>query len=210
MKRHLKKQRIGKLDVVSMSNAYEERKKKYLVKKPLLYGLMSSLALIGLYFIILTFANSFQHAIQEFIKMWYWILLLVIGFGIQISLYVYVRGFIKVRNIVGINESVVATGSISTTSMVACCVHHLTDVIPILGLSAVAIFLDKYQLLFIVIGILSNLIGIIGMLRIIQKHGLHIDDGFISLLMKKNMKKFFSCVLSFSFLVISIMLILGG
>ncbi len=44
--------------------------------------------------------------------------------------------------------------------MAACCAHHLADVLPLLGLSGVAIFLVRYQLFFIIAGVLSNVVGI--------------------------------------------------
>jgi len=146
--------------------------KKNLVRKPLLIGVF---ALFMLYFLILTLANSFQHFIEEFTKMWYWISLLVIGFGIQVSLYVYTKEFIKIKNKIGTGNIVVSSG-ISTGSMVACCAHHLTDILPIMGLSVFAVFLDKYQLLFIIIGVLSNFIGISYTLRNIQKQNLYRKD----------------------------------
>ncbi len=52
--------------------------------------------------------------------------------------------------------------------MAACCAHHLTDVLPNLGLSGLATFLASYQVLFIVIGVLSNVVGITIMLETIQ------------------------------------------
>ena len=99
---------------------YEKLHRKHLVRKPLIFGVLGSLILLSLYFLILTLANSFQHAIQEFFRLWYWILLLVIGFGVQVGLYVYIKGFVKVRSIVGATGSVAATGGVSTASMVAC------------------------------------------------------------------------------------------
>ena len=56
--------------------------------------------------------------------------------------------------------------------MVACCAHHLSDILPLLGLSGMAIFLVRYQLFFIIIGVLSNVVGITIMLETIQRHGL--------------------------------------
>lgn len=43
--------------------------------------------------------------------------------------------------------------------MVACCAHHLVDLIPILGLSAATLFLSEYQEQFLIFGIVANLIG---------------------------------------------------
>ena len=56
--------------------------------------------------------------------------------------------------------------------MVACCAHHLTDLLPFLGLAGLAIFLADYQLLFIIVGVLSNIVGITIMLENIQRHNL--------------------------------------
>jgi hypothetical protein len=53
-----------------------------------------------------------------------------------------------------------ASGGTSATAMVACCIHHVTDVLPILGLSAAASFLTRYQRPFMLIGLAMNLIGI--------------------------------------------------
>ena len=56
--------------------------------------------------------------------------------------------------------------------MAACCAHHLTDVLPFVGLAGLAAFLAEYQLLFIIGGVLSNAVGIAIMLETIQRHGL--------------------------------------
>ena len=64
------------------------------------------------------------------------------------------------------------SGDVSAGSMAACCAHHITDVLPLLGLSGLAAFLASYQVLFILIGVLSNVVGITIMLETIQRHGL--------------------------------------
>jgi len=190
---------------------YEKLHKKHLVRRPLVFGILGSLILLSLYFLIVTLANSFQHSVEEFIRIWYWILLLVVGFGVQVGLYAYTKGFVKVRNIVGATGSVAATGGVSTASMVACCAHHAADVLPIIGLSAAAIFLNKYQVLFIVVGVLSNLIGMGWMLIIIQKHTLYRENvGYLRKLMQFDMKKSFYYVLSFSVLIFLIALYFVG
>ena len=60
-----------------------------------------------------------------------------------------------------------AGGTTSTVAMVACCVHHVTDVLPILGLTAAATFLAKYQTAFMWVGLGTTLIGIVVMLLIL-------------------------------------------
>jgi hypothetical protein len=101
--------------------------------------------------------------------MWYFIVPLSIGFGTQVGLYFYIKKFIAEK---AATASVAGAGGLSGASMVACCAHHLTDFLPILGLSAFAIFLDKYQLTFILIALFSNFIGVVYMLSVMKKHSL--------------------------------------
>ena len=172
-------------DVVIKMNERE----KHLVFKPALWGISGSMVLLGIYFLIVSLANSFQHALQEFFRIWYWIALLVLGFGIQLGLYIYARGFIKLRELIGVSGNIATTGGISTGSMVACCAHHLSDFLPLLGLSAAALFFNTYQVFFIVVGILSNLVGITYMFFIIQKHGLYERGRILHSIMRFDMKK---------------------
>ncbi len=181
--------------------------KKTLVKKPIIFGFISSLSLLLVYFLIVSFANSFSHAIEEFLRMWYWITLLVVGFGFQVGLYTYSRGYAKIKS-TSATTSMAVAGTFSTTSMVACCAHHLTDFLPLLGLSAAALFLVKYQLLFIVIGVLSNIIGISIMLKTIQEHELYHKTGLLSKIMKFDMKKIFYYNIVMGVVIILIILFL--
>ena len=123
--------------------------------------------------------------------MWYWVILFVAGFGIQTGLYTYIRMVFKLRKESGVAASTVAAaGGISTTSMIACCAHHVTDFLPILGVTAAMIFFNRFQNLFIITGVLSNVIGINLMLKIIQEHNLYQKGTCVfSVVMRINMKK---------------------
>ncbi len=57
------------------------------------------------------------------------------------------------------------TGGISAGSMIACCSHFLLSAIPFIGLSGIAAFLSAYQKWFLVLGIISNIVGISVMIR---------------------------------------------
>ncbi|MFQ6056389.1 MAG: hypothetical protein ACE5J3_10465, partial [Methanosarcinales archaeon] len=67
-------------------------------KKHIVIGIIAGLILLAIYFTILSIANSFSHATEQFIEMWYWISALVIGFGIQVGLYSYIRTSIHTKN----------------------------------------------------------------------------------------------------------------
>lgn len=124
--------------------------------------------LIFIYWLILFLATGdINHPIQQFIEFKYWITALVLGFGIQFGLYWYARSGIHLSG--NTTKVAVTTGATtSTVSMVACCAHHIFDILPLLGLSVAALFLSKYQIHFFVLGIISNLIGIYIMLHIIK------------------------------------------
>jgi hypothetical protein len=57
----------------------------------------------------------------------------------------------------------------STVAMAACCAHHVADVLPLVGLTAAATFLANWKIPFMIVGLLTNIIGIVVMLRIIYK-----------------------------------------
>lgn len=52
--------------------------------------------------------------------------------------------------------------------MVACCAHHLVEILPIIGFSAAALFLSEYQQQLLIFGVLANLAGILMMLMIVK------------------------------------------
>jgi hypothetical protein len=136
-----------------------------MMKKEYLYGVTASVLLFSAYLIILTALQGFSHAIEEFISLWYLMGPIVVGFGVQVSLFYHIK---KLSAAVG--GGVAACGGVSTSAMIACCAHHVSDVLPIIGLSAATLFLTKYQVSFLTLGLFSNLIGIITLLNIIQKH----------------------------------------
>ncbi len=178
--------------------------------RPIIVGASGSIGLLIIYFGILAWVNSLSHALEQFLQMWYWILILVTGFGIQLGLYSYVRFNIR-KKATGATAEIAAAGGISTGSMIACCAHHITDVLPIIGLSAAAVFLVKYQLPFILLGIFSNLVGITMMLHIIQKHGLYQKKGILKAIFSYKMKRVRNVVgilsiviVSFSFFLVSL------
>lgn len=156
-------------------------------KRFIIAGFAASLFLLVIYFGILSAANSFSHAVEQFGQMWYWILLLIAGFGLQVGLYFYIRASFRLRQMINPTAAVATSGGISTGSMIACCLHHLVDVLPLMGLAAAAVFLTQYQVFFLILGILSNLIGIIIMLEIIQKH--KFSEGFLRRILIYNMNQ---------------------
>lgn len=179
-------------------------------KKPVLMGFVGSLVLLALYFGIITAASSFEHGLEQLRELWYWMTLLVAGFGVQVGFYAYIRAQLKARRTPRATASVATTGGVSTTSMIACCAHHLVDVLPILGLSAAALFLAKYQLLFLVAGVLSNLIGITLMLGILQTHRLFDPErGILRKALRYNMKAVRNAMVALSVVILALVVMVS-
>ncbi len=166
--------------------------KNNIVRRSYLWGVSGSAFLLGIYFLTLTLSNSLLHAIEELKVLGIWIALLSVGFGIQTGLFVYVRGALKARSTAQATATMAATGGMSATAMVACCMHYLTTILPILGVSAVSVFLIKYQTSFLAIGVASNLVGITYMLRLIQKQELYeVGYGILGRLLRFDMNRAF-------------------
>ncbi|MFQ6134369.1 MAG: hypothetical protein ACE5KU_00950 [Nitrososphaerales archaeon] len=169
-------------------------------EKPIVMALAGSLILLLVYMGILTVSESFDHAITQLTELWYWIAPLVVGFGAQVGLYSYIRGAFRTR--IGATTGAMATaGGVSTTSMIACCAHHLTDVLPILGLSAAAVFLTEYQPVFMSLGILSNFVGITVMLTVMQKHNLVSSEGISKKIFRYDMKRIRNTAIASSIII---------
>jgi Cu+-exporting ATPase len=140
------------------------------MKRIILVGAGAALLLLAFYSGILTLSQGVDHAIQQSAKLWYWLLPLIVGFGVQAGLFDFIRRSLSKRR--AASASVATSGGISAGSMAACCAHHLSDVLPLLGLSGLAAFLVNYQVFFIVVGVMANIIGITIMLETIQRHSL--------------------------------------
>jgi copper chaperone CopZ len=143
---------------------------------PALAGILAALALVGLYLGLVTIAQDWKHATGLLWGDRWLVAAIAAGFGTQIGLYVHLRRLNDLHHKLGQCKALAATGTgTSSLGMVACCAHHLTDVLPILGLSAAATLLNQYRIPFMLVGLGANLVGILVMLRLIRnmQAGIH-------------------------------------
>ncbi|HEX6384735.1 MAG TPA: hypothetical protein VF177_08710, partial [Anaerolineae bacterium] len=103
-------------------------------------GLAGAGLLTFLYFGIVSWAESPRHAVALFWEDRWIVIPIIIGFGLQAALYIILkkRLFVPVTHTGASGPLTGAGGGMSTLAMVACCAHHVTDVLPILGLTAAA------------------------------------------------------------------------
>ena len=128
-------------------------------------GLGGVAFLLAFYLSILTAAQSLDHALDSLWEFRYYMAPLLLGFGIQIGFYHHIRA--RGAGVRG----VAASGGLSATSMAACCAHHITDVTPLLGITAATVFLVQYQRPLLLAGIGSNTLGIAYLWRCLRAMG---------------------------------------
>lgn len=139
--------------------------------------LLGSTFIASFYIGILSWAQGWDYASSQFMRDRWYIIPIILGFGVQTALYSILRFglFIPVTStghagsMTPVKGVMGASGGTSATAMVACCIHHVTDVLPILGLSAAASFLTRYQRPFMLVGLAMNLIGIGVMLFVLYR-----------------------------------------
>ena len=144
-------------------------KKRFLL--PVAVGMMGAALLTGLYFGIVSWAESPGHAVELFWEDRWIVFPIILGFGVQAGLYTILkkRLFVPVASTGPSGPMMGAGGTTSTIAMVACCAHHVADVLPILGLTAAATFLAQYRIAFMLVGLGTTLLGILMMLFILVK-----------------------------------------
>lgn len=138
---------------------------------PLAGGVAGAIGLSVVYLSIVSLAEGPQHALELFVDDWRLVLPIILGFGVQAALYTVLkkRLYVSAADSGPSGKIMGAGGATSTAAMVACCAHHVTDVLPILGLSAASAFLAEYRIPFMIVGLMMNLIGIVVMSAIILR-----------------------------------------
>jgi len=129
-----------------------------LIVKSVSYGVLASMLLLGVYFAVLTLVSGWGFAQSQFSDYWYFIVSLIVGFGVQFALYQYIKGL--VHAVKGMGKVVGVSGTTSTVAMISCCTHYLVNIVPILGVTGLATIATQYQVEIFWIGLGFNAFGI--------------------------------------------------
>ncbi|MBI3342921.1 hypothetical protein HY032_02085 [Candidatus Gottesmanbacteria bacterium] len=132
-----------------------------MIMKAFFNGTVASFGLLALYGVTMTVLNGREAAAKQFGALWYLMLPLAAGFGVQVGLYTKLKAAMRSRS----QGALAAGGTSAGISMLACCAHHATDVLPILGLSGVSLFLVQFQKTILLISLGINGIGIAVMMK---------------------------------------------
>lgn len=122
---------------------------------------------MAFYLGVISLAQDPAHALDQLSQDLWFVGAIVMGFGTQVGLFSHLRR-LHMQSASATAVSSMGTGT-GTVSMLACCAHHLTDVLPIFGISGAVIFLDAYKTPLMVLGLTMNLAGIGYMLYQIRR-----------------------------------------
>lgn len=112
-------------------------------------------------------SQSWEHLGDQASADWKLLLLVITGFGIQVALFAELRRRYRLQAAVAATTG--AGIGASSAGMVACCAHHLADLLPFLGASGAAAFLYDYRLAFVLVGVGVNAVGITVAIRRLRR-----------------------------------------
>lgn len=122
-------------------------------------GVLASAGLMLFYVLVVAGASgSWNHLIDQARLDWYYLVLIVGGFGTQVALMSELRRRHRLHHAAAAASG--AGAGASTVGMVACCAHHLADLAPFIGATGAAAFLTDYRIPFMVVGIGVNAAGV--------------------------------------------------
>lgn len=125
-----------------------------------LAGLAAALAMAAFYVAVVRGASgSWAHLEQQARSDWAYLLFIVAGFGTQVTL------MVELKHRHRLDRAATAAGGAgagaSTVGMVACCAHHLADLLPVLGATGAATFLTDQRVPVMLLGIAVTALGVI-------------------------------------------------
>ena len=130
-------------------------------------GVVGAAVLLGLYLGIVSLAQGIEHALQQLATDALFVGFISVGFGTQLALFAELRVLDR-QHRAAAAVTVAGTGT-SAAAMLACCAHHLVELLPLVGLSAAAVFLNAYKTPLLFVGIGMNIIGIVIIARQLQR-----------------------------------------
>lgn len=139
-------------------------------RRSLEWGAAAATVLTLFYALAVGFASgSADHLVEQARQDWFFLAPIIVGFGTQVTLVVELRR--RHRSSHGALAAGGTGAGASTVGMVACCAHHLADLLPVLGATGAAAFLLDLRVPFMVAGIAVNAVGIAAAARRLRRMG---------------------------------------
>ncbi len=146
------------------------------LRNPFVFGASIGILVILFNISVASLAEgSIEKGYEVFLTNGIFVYLIPLAVSVQMGLFRYHRN-IATGNVAGTEKMGMAGSATSSLTMVACCLHHVSDLLPSIGLIlAASSFLIQYKDTIIIIGLLANVAGSIYIARAIIK-----DRTFIS------------------------------
>lgn len=112
-------------------------------RRSVTWGVAATAVLAAFYVAVLAGSAGWNHLGDALERDWWLVVPLTVGFGVQVALLVEVRR--RHRAAHDVTAMAGAGAGTSAVGMVACCAHHLADLVPLVGLSGAATFLTAQQ-----------------------------------------------------------------
>ena len=126
-------------------------------RRSLRWGVTASGALVGFYVVVLAWSGGWEHLVDQVGADWWLLAPITLAFGTQVALSVELRHRHHARHLGATTGA--GTGA-SAVGMVACCAHHLVDLVPLLGAAGIAGFLFDWRIPLMVAGLAINLVAV--------------------------------------------------
>lgn len=133
------------------------------MKSPLVHSVLSFWGLLAFYFLTMgLLSRSLDGTLVQFKNLWPWMVAISLSFAAQVFLFLSLR---KISTGATNGRMIAASTTTSTLSMVTCCAHHAADFLPLLGFSALSLFLVDYQKPILSLSLGINIFGALFMLK---------------------------------------------
>lgn len=122
-------------------------------------GLIGLAGVAAFYVVVVGFASgSVEHLLDQMRADWWLLVPIMGGFAIQVALLAELRSRHHAATVAAGAAS--AGAGASAAGMVACCAHHLAELLPFLGIAGVATTLTAWRTEMMFVGIGVNAIAI--------------------------------------------------
>lgn len=155
-----------------------KQKVQELLKNPFIFGGAAGLLVVLFNISIASLAEgSFEKGYEVFLANGIFVYLIPLAVGVQMGLFRYHRNMIS-GNVSGSEKVGMAGSAASSLAMLACCLHHVSDLLPAVSfILATSSFLTEYKDAIIIIGLSFNLAGSTYIARAILKDRSVIAEG---------------------------------